>query len=990
MTCLFASIGLAMAQETKQMEGIVVSEAGEPQVGAYLIVEGTNIGTMTNENGEFLLYNVPSEATKVIVSLLGMTTTEADITSGYMRIVMHVDATFIEETVVVGYGSAKKVSSLVGSVQTVSSETLKNAPSSSPLDNLQGQVAGLSVLSSSGVAGDNTVSMTLHGVGSLGSSSTPLYVVDGVPSSARAIMSMNPNDIESISVLKDASATSIYGSRAANGVIYVTTKAGSYNEDATVTIRSQYGVSTLADMTLYENMMTGDELKDFWVRAGVYTEDYIKATYTDKGYDANTKWYEYFMNLNTPQYQNDITIQGGGRKVAYMVSASQFHQEGYTPGNYYDRYTVRTNVQGHPKTWLKTGLNIALSMDMNQRNGNWNSSEAFNGAYLSGGLSYMLNPLYPAVDENGKVYEKRFPNGMVNPNFYMANNEDRYDRYGFNGNFFVQIEPIKNLRIVSRAGIDGYFKLNNWHTNPSYVSGGYASTASAGKSTEFDYSATITNTIEYSFDINHDHVISVLAGQEGVANDYTYYYASSKGQTDDRQQFLQHGKSETYAMSESATQSRFLSFFGHADYSYLNKYYVDVTVRNDASSRFGSDVRHATFWSAGVRWNAKKEAFLQSAGWINDLNVKVSYGTQGNAAIGDYSSLGLISNSGFYDSVSARYVSQPSNSKLTWEQQALFTAGVSGRFWNFFDFEVEYYNRQTSSMLMDVPNPYTSGFTEMTQNVGTLENQGVDLTLGFDIYRTRDAYVRFNATFNYNKQTVTELFDGRERWEIANTGIAYVVGKPIAFYYPIYAGVDPADGMPMWYVPGENKDVTTMTETTKVYDEQSLIQNTGKIRYAPINGGFSLGAGWKGLSLQADFSYVIGKYLINNDRFFYENPNMNVAYNKHKAISDFWTPDNTDAQYPDWSKVTQTQFDSHMLEDASFLRLKNLQIGYALPKSALRWSKGVLNGLKITFTGRNLITCTKYSGIDPEVNSNLTYGMAGNSKQFLGGLEITF
>ena len=293
-------------------------------------------------------------------------------------------------------------------------------------------------------------------------------------------------------------------------------------------------------------------------------------------------------------------------------------------------------------------------------------------------------------------------------------------------------------------------------------------------------------------------------------------------------------------------------------------------------------------------------------------------------------------------------------------------------------------------MLMDVPNPYTTGFSEVTQNVGTMSNRGVDITLGVDILRGADYFLRFNTTFNYNDQKILSLFDGRQRWEIANTFVAYVVDNPVMFYGPIYAGVDPADGAPMWYVPGEDKDVTTMNETTKNYDEAALTQNTGKRRYAPINGGFSLSGGWKGLSFQADFAYVLGKYLFNNDAYFYLNPNANPTYNVSKAASDFWTPDNTDAQYPDWSKGYQMQFDTHLLENASFLRLKNLQIGYALPERWLNWTNGVVKDFRITFTARNLLTFTNYSGIDPEVNSNLTYGIAGNSKQILGGIEITF
>jgi hypothetical protein len=338
---------------------------------------------------------------------------------------------------------------------------------------------------------------------------------------------------------------------------------------------------------------------------------------------------------------------------------------------------------------------------------------------------------------------------------------------------------------------------------------------------------------------------------------------------------------------------------------------------------------------------------------------------------------------------SSKVLGQPSNPGLTWEQQALFTVGINGRFFNMLDVNVEFYNRVTTDMLMDVPYNYTTGFSSLKDNVGSLSNRGVDITLGVDILRGKDYWLRASTTFNYNDEKVTGLFNGLDRWEMTDYGLAYVVGKPVMFYAPIYAGIDPADGAPMWYLPGENVDETTMKETTKVFDEASLTQNTGMRYTPPIYGGFSIGGGWRGFSVQADFSYVLGKTLINNDAYFYANPNAFAEQNYHKCVADFWTPENTDAEYPDWSKGYIMQFDTHMYEDADFLRLKNLQVGYSLPRRLLA-GQNVLSGLKLTFTGRNLMTVTKYSGIDPEVAGNLSLGRLGNSKQYLFGLELTF
>lgn len=983
--------GWTASAQTVEISGTVIdATTGDVVPGASVQLKDAKVGISANADGKYSL-RIPAAAKQngvLIFSFIGYKTEEVPINGrSVVDCRLEQDATALEETIIIGYGTGKKVGSLVGSVTTVKSETIKNAPSSSALDQLQGQVAGMSVLTSGGVAGDNNVSIKIHGVGSLSSSTAPLYIIDGIPSSSRAIMSMNPNDIASISILKDASATSIYGSRAANGVVYITTKTGQYNTKSTVTVRSQAGISTIADDTLYDNMMSGSELKDFWVHAGIYTPQQINSTYTSKGWDANTRWVDYFQQFNNPQYQNDVTVEGGGQKVAYMVGASQFHQRGTAIGNYFDRYTVRTNVQGRPKDWLKVGGNLALSYTKRQLNGNWSSSDGGNGAYLQGGLSYLINPLYPAIDsKTGKEYETQYPSGNYNSHYYMDKSPSITNRYGFTGNFTVEITPFKNFVIKSVAGMDGTFYNTELKAYPSMEG---RSTGTRRRTTQFAYTATVTNTLEYSFDINRNHEFSVLVGQEGISNRSDYFYAYASGLTDDRLMNLQNGTAATRSVTESYSQSTFLSFFGHADYTAFGKYILDATVRNDSSSRFGSDNRSAWFWSVGGLWKIKREGFLRDARNLNDLNLKASYGTQGNAEIGDYSYQALIGTLTSYADATSMGVGQPSNNALTWEKQGLFTVALSGRAFDRFDFDVEYYRRKTTSMLMDVPYPYTSGFTELTANVGGLLNQGLDVTLGVDILQSRDYFLRFSTTFNYNKQKITELFDGRDRWEIANTGTAYVVGKPVSFYYPIWAGINSETGQQEWYLPGEDVDKTTKKETTTTFDEASLTQNTGKPVSAPINGGFSISGGWKGITVAADFSYVIGKWLINNDAYFYSNPNVFSDYNQNKEVSDFWTPNNTDARFPDWSTGAQMQFDTHILENASFLRLKNLQVGYSFPKKLLD-RQNVLSSLRFTFTTRNLWTLTKYSGIDPEVDSNLTYGGLGNSKQYLFGVELTF
>lgn len=999
---LFAA-GIVSAQNIK-VSGVVSDVSGAPLPGATVMLQGsTTNGTATTVDGSYAL-TVPSNGT-LVVSMVGYAEQTVPVNGrSTINFVLEEDNEFLENAVVVGYGSAKKIGSIVGSVTTVKADVVKNTPSATAFDALQGQVAGLAVLSTGGVSGDNNISMTLHGTGSLGAGSSPLFVIDGVPSSSSSVMNMNPNDIESVSVLKDASATSIYGSRAANGVVYVQTKSGSYNEQASVTVRSQWGVSSVADRTYYDNLMSGDQLIDFWLRSGIFTPEYIYNQFTSKGYTNNTKWYDHYMQLNNnPQSQNDIVIEGGGKKVAYMISASQYYQRGTTPGNYYKRYTLRSNTQSHPFEWLKIGLNINFTKDQSQENGYYNNSagqDYSDGVPLYGALSIILNPLYPDVFDP-KAYGRYLGSGYRDTGVERQNNPRVYDTYSINGSAYVEIEPIRNLKFTSRVGTDSYLTRYQAYNTPSYYAN--SGTGSRARRDYFGYTNTITNTAEYSFTAGKNEV-SFLLGQEGTEYCYDTWAASGSNKSaNDRQLLLGQMTQDTYSISESWSEYKFLSFFGHVDYAYDGKYMADFSIRRDASSRFGKDNRSAWFWAAGFMWKAKKEDFLKNVSWINDLNVKVSYGTQGNAAIGNYTSLGLIS-AGKYGEQPTWYLSQPSNNKLSWENQKLFTIALTGRLWNRVNFDVEYYDRRTTSMLMSVPYPYTAGFSSQYDNVGSLKNSGVDVTLGIDIIRARDYYLTFNTTFNYNKEVVTELFNGLDKWTVPSTGITYKVGQPVSFYYPIYAGVDPKDGAPTWYLPtgwekyletGDPDDIDITTtrmdpeKTTKEFNEDLLMQNTGRRRHNPINGGFSFTGGWKGLSFRADFAYVLGKYLINNDAFFYLNPCYFAGYNASKDVTDFWTPNNPNAKYPDWSQGYEMQFDTHILEEASFLRLKSLQLGYRLPENWLGWQKAV-KSIQFTFTARNLLTFTKYQGADPEVDSNLTIGLPGNTRQLLGGVEIVF
>lgn len=382
-------------------------------------------------------------------------------------------------------------------------------------------------------------------------------------------------------------------------------------------------------------------------------------------------------------------------------------------------------------------------------------------------------------------------------------------------------------------------------------------------------------------------------------------------------------------------------------------------------------------------WNLKKEAFLEDADFLTGLKLKGSVGSTGNSDIGNYDHLALVGTNN-YDGSNGWYISAPGNEELGWETQILTNVGVEASFFDRIRAELTWYNRTTKDMLMEVPVPYTSGFSTIMQNVGSMKNTGVDLTLGFDIIKTRDMLLQFNMNYSYNKNEITELFYGYEEWPMPSYTLTYKVGEPVQFYLPIWAGVDPADGQQMWYIPGTDGETT---KDANLAGSGALDQASGKTRYAPHNGGFNLNFNWKGLSIGADFSWVLGKYLLNNDRYFSENPAAFPGYNQSADILDEWKEPGDITDTPVFGSVML--FDSHLLENASFLRLKNLAIGYQLPKAWLEKTK-VIKNFKITASSRNLFTITKYKGADPEIDTNLTYGAYPNTRQFTIGAEITF
>ena len=971
LTCLFIGIGLVTAQVTKVTGTVISEEDGLPVVGASILVKGTAVGTVTDMDGKFQLPNVPSSAKTLVISFIGMKSQELPIKQT-MNVILKPDTETLEEVVVLGYGSGKKIGSIVGSVAKVNSEKLSAKPVANAMDALQGQVSGLQVYTSSGEPGSSSSSY-IRGVGSLTADNEPLYVLDGTPVSSSVMVMMNPNDFESVTVLKDASATSIYGSRAANGVIYITTKRGKIGEKAVITASGNYGTARLARRV--SNPMNSTELLNYQLSHGIIKQEtYDK--YINSGIDTN--WEDYFFKDDAPTYQANLSIQGGSNKTMYYVSGSYYFQDGITPRSEYNRYTFRSNLESRPTDWLRFGANFGATYDEQQT-----SLFTYQGSNnLNGGIfGTILNPTYyNPYGEDGSKLDVIPGLNRYSPYYLSDKQPSSSNTAQLDGTAFIQLNPIEGLTIRSQFGIEAYdFRQTSKRlaSHPNATLGGYTYEAFRRNA-----KLTITNTAEYNFKIKDIHDFTILIGQEGIKNDYQRFGSETTGQSDDRLSMLEAGTAATLlgADENDLYTYQFLSFFGRINYALNDKYFADFSIRNDASSRFGKDNRNAIFMSGGLMWNMKKESFLEDVNFLSDLKLKASIGTTGNSSIGNYDHLALVGTN-LYNAQGGWKINTPGNGDLGWEKQTLANIGIEASFWNKYRIELTYYNKKTSNMLMDVPVPYTSGFSSITQNVGSMTNSGVEIAVSLDLLKTKDWFVGFNMNYAYNKNKITELFYGYDEWAMPNYLVSYNVGEPVQYYMAEWAGVDPADGQQMWYIPG------TDGETTKEYDEERLQQATGKKRYAPHNGGFGLNVSWKGLSLNADFAWVLGKYMVNNDYYFAANPYNFAGYNQSKDVLNEWKEPGDITDIPAYGNVMQ--FDTHLLENASFLRLKNISLSYTLPKNWLLPTK-VIQGVRIMATARNLFTITNYKGADPELDTNLTYGAYPNTKQFTIGAELTF
>ncbi len=972
----------ATASAQKLVSGRVTDTHGEPVMGATVRVPGTKVITTTDANGNFKLKGVPATAKKISVSYIGMQPTTVSV-AGNVQVVLKDNE--LGEAVVVGYGTAQKVGTVVGSVKKVGGEKVENNPTANVADALQGKVAGLQVLNNSGDAGDiNNASIKLRGTGSFTASNTPLIVIDGSPAGTGMLAMLNDKDIESVTTLKDASATSIYGSRAANGVIFITTKKGRTEEKAQITISQSVGWSQLANAI--NNQMNSSELLQFQLENGIITPDQYQ---TYKLHGANTNWQKYYFDNAAPMYNTDFSLRGGSGNTTYFVSASYKNQNSLTKVGHLKRYTLRSNLDTKPKQWLNFGLKQSVAYTDRLYNPDVSRDELVANTGNAVCAAYLY-PSYwdPYSEEAKKTHYITFANA-VDPMWQRQMTPATINDIIYNGVAYAQIQPVKGLTIKSQLGLYASDGRIFQATNPTIpdLNGVGSAAASSSRSSMW----TITNTVEYKFNIGEKHAITLLAGQEGIKGSSKGFDASATGITDSR--LLNFAGATTPNMpTYSSSKYEYLSFFGRADYALMNKYFFNFTVRNDKSSRFGADNRAANFLSGGVMWRLSDETFMAATkSWLTDLQVKYSVGSTGNSEIGNYRSLGLTATTQ-YNGDAGLVIQQPSNKELGWEKQIQSNVGLTARLFDRVNIDINYYNRKTKNMLMSTPLAYTTGFSSMMLNVGQLTNNGVEVEVSYDAFRSRDAFVNVYANFAYNANKIDKLFNGQQSWDRPSYYLSYVVGKSINYYMAEFAGVDKNDGLAMWYTKGNHGNGKTVHEfnpetMTKTYSND-LLQDVGKSYYPNMNGGFGFTASWKGLSLNADFAFVLNKYMLNMDyQFSTNNANAKQGFNQSRDMFKMWKKPGDITDIP--SLATENVIDSRILQNASFLRLKNLTLSYSLPQQWMQATR-FFDSVRIYATARNLFTATKYKGGDPEKDGNISLGFYPGTRQYMLGVEVSF
>ena len=982
------------------INGVVTGADKRPLQGVSVKIKGSNRGDITDVNGKFSIPNVNPDDV-LIFSSVSYSTKEIKVGDRkILDIQLEERSSELAEVIIIGYGTQSKESG-TGSVGVVKGESLEQVPVSTFQQALRGSVAGLQATATDGAPGANT-QVRIRGIGSISASSEPLYVIDGIPIqdgsmaskdnggvSSNVISGLNPNDIASVTVLKDAASTAIYGSRGANGVILITTKSGKAGVPK-FSFKTLTGFNSVASKNILKPLNAA-QYKELYFEGyanrgftTASTQTLFDATFkqlTDPvtGKPTDTDWLAAITRTGvTKSY--DLTGSGGTEKFKYYSSGSYFNQENYIIGSDFKRFSGRTNLEYKVSDNITVTNNIYIA---DTKSHTFDNSGSFDNPFKN---SLELSPLIPIYDAQGLYngsHISYFPISSNPVGSLSGDDLTEIKQLRVLDNFSVAVKFLKRFVFKTQWNFDIIGVNESIYRNPRYgervISKGYAYEA-----TTTSKSYVGTQTLNYDVKLGNVHNLNFLGGYEAQKSTKEFHSASGTGFPNDKVRTLSSASSE-FLSAGTRTEYTFISMFSRANYNYKGKYFLSSSLRRDGSSRFGANNRWGNFYSVGASWIVSKENFLRDISFIDQIKLRTSYGLIGNAAIGDFRSLGLYSYGKDYNGSPGGIHNQIGNPNLTWEKQKNFNLGIDFGFFSRINGTVEYFKRVSSDLILDVPISRTSGFTLLTQNFGEMQNSGIEISLNVDVLKSKDFLwnVGFNTTFLKNKITKLQqnFIDGAYRRQ---------EGQDFQSFYMFgWAGVNQSNGAPQWYKDSSETAVTSNIGEAKRY----LV---GKSATPDFFGGFNSSLSYKGISLSANFIYSSGNYLFDSRaRGSLADGRLTPRSTATYIYENRWMPGKTDALAPKFtwggSPGSGEANTSRWLYDGSYLRLRDLLLTYNFPTRIS--TKLHLGSIKAFVRGTNILTFTKVKNlyIDPEQAIDGDYNANTPANKTISlGLDIDF
>ncbi|WP_321308538.1 TonB-dependent receptor [Marinifilum fragile] len=995
LSVLFFVLGVQMVvAQAKQITGKVTSkEDGLGIPGVSVVIKGTTVGTVTTIEGD---YSIQANSKDVLVfSFVGMKMQEIAIGARtVVNVEMEAETIGMEEVVVTAYGSKGKVG-LKGAVTSVQSDELEQVPMATFDQALQGKTTGVYISSGSGQPGSGDTKVRIRGNASITGNNAPLYVMDGVPIEPSVFASLNVNDFESISVLKDASASSIYGSRAGNGVILITTKRGKAGETKfnyrfqngwTSRTRDKFDMMNSTEKLAFEELaMRGEgwRLSPMNPANAGLSEAQLAANEGELNRlrNTNTDWRDVFTRTGQTQ-SHEINMSGGNDKTKFYFALQRFEQEGQAIRSDLERTAGRMNLDHKINDKLRFGLSTSMgytTSSMIESEGGIALANPFAAAYLA-------NPYENPYDEKGNIVTGGGRTGSNALDRLLNSSNNKAETKGV-GAMHLEYDLIKGLTIKSQVGIDYRMTTYERWLDPNSYAGQQVSNGEQGSISENfarRSEMNFTNTADYKTEIGEKHVIGALVGSELIKRKYDgfgYTGYGLNGKLPETPAAVTPGSPDNNFIpnvSGYKSERNLFSIFSILNYTYDSKYSFYGSLRRDGSSAFGENNKYAVLYSLGFTWNMAEEAFMSNLGWVNNLKLRASYGTTGNQeGIGSYESQTLYG-AGSYNGQPSMGLTHAGDPDIKWEIGKKLNIGIDyNLFNNRISGSVEFYNDITSDLFIVQSLSSWAGVPgdSKSVNAGKMRNRGVEFLFSADVMRTKDFTWSVGANLSYNDNEILSLGQVDE----FEQGTSIVkVGLPLGSHYIVkWAGVDPTTGNPMYY--------TKDGQLTDTYRSSDAVTDFGTSE-PPFIGGFNTKLSYKGIELSANFSFAHGYKRFNNQSFFQENPNF-AQFNLSTEMNTIWQKpgDITEIQ----RLGTEREFSSKDIEDASFLRFRNLMIAYTLPKSLLQNQK-VIDNVRIYAQGQNLYTWTSYTGFDPEDSDNIAKYEYPSSRFFTVGVDVAF